>query len=669
MDNPTVFDFYEAFSRTLGWVTEAELQVLRHKRVAIAGAGGVGGLHLLTLTRLGIGAFHVADLDTFEQANFNRQAGAMMSTLGKAKVDVMAGMALDINPELDLRLFPAGVGEGNADDFLEGADLYVDALDFFAFEARIAVFAACARRGIPAITVAPLGMGAALINFLPGGMTFEDYFGFQGRPQLDRIVRFMVGLAPRAPHRRYLVDPHRMDLAHQRGPSTPMGVQLCAGVAGSEALKILLGRGGVLGAPHARTFDAYLNGYVHTWRPGGHRHPLNRLSIWLGNRFLAKAPAASQTSLAPPEGTLARILDEARWAPSGDNEQPWRFQVLSEHHVDVHYPGTAPDDLYNFDGRPALISLGCLAESLRLAASRFGWEMHWHYETHLQGGVLKVGFNPSGAPAKDPLCDFLRTRSVDRRHYLRRPLTPYQKMELEASLGPGFRVAWLESPALRWRASRVNAATGQLRLSIPETIGLHQRVIDWSNRFSPDRIPAQALGATPWGLLMMRWVMANARRARLALCGLPGGTLCEQVEMEWLPGLCSAAHFMVIQEGDPEEDRDASTLRAGMAVQRFWLTATRLGLALQPSVAALAFAYYGREGIPFSGVPSSLPRARKLADRFSRLCGEGRIQPEKVEFLGRIGVPVTASRPSRSMRRPLSSLELGPDPQASGPFA
>ena len=39
------------------------------------------------------------DLDTFELANFNRQAGAMMSTLGRPKVDVLAEMARDINPE------------------------------------------------------------------------------------------------------------------------------------------------------------------------------------------------------------------------------------------------------------------------------------------------------------------------------------------------------------------------------------------------------------------------------------------------------------------------------------------------------------------------------------------------------------------------------------------
>ena len=75
------FDYHEAFSRNLGWVTEAEQETLRNKRIAIAGMGGVGGSHLLTLTRLGIGAFNLADFDQFELANFNRQAGASVSHL------------------------------------------------------------------------------------------------------------------------------------------------------------------------------------------------------------------------------------------------------------------------------------------------------------------------------------------------------------------------------------------------------------------------------------------------------------------------------------------------------------------------------------------------------------------------------------------------------------
>ena len=67
----TTFVYEEAFSRNIGWITKAEQQILRKKRIAIAGMGGVGGVHLLTLARLGIGAFHIADLDVFETVNID----------------------------------------------------------------------------------------------------------------------------------------------------------------------------------------------------------------------------------------------------------------------------------------------------------------------------------------------------------------------------------------------------------------------------------------------------------------------------------------------------------------------------------------------------------------------------------------------------------------------
>ena len=171
------FDYDAAFARNLGWLTRSEQHTLRGKCVAIAGLGGVGGLYLLTLVRLGVGRFHLAEFDTFDLVNFNRQVGASLGSLGQPKLDVMVAMARDINPTLEFVNFSEGVNESNVDAFLTGIDLFVDGLDFFAFAARQTVFAQCARRGIPATTVAPIGMGAALLNFMPGKMSFADYFG------------------------------------------------------------------------------------------------------------------------------------------------------------------------------------------------------------------------------------------------------------------------------------------------------------------------------------------------------------------------------------------------------------------------------------------------------------------------------------------------------------
>ena len=289
-----LFRYDEAVARNIGWVTEAEQAALRGKRIAIAGVGGVGGVHLLSLARLGIGAFHVAEMDTFDLVNFNRQAGAMMSTLGRPKVDVMVEMARQINPELDIKVFGEGVNAGNLDAFLDGVDLYVDGLDFFAFQARRDTFNACHAKGVPAVTAAPLGMGTAVLSFLPGKMSFEEYFRLDGCDEDEMAVRFLLGLSPAMLQRGYLADPSRVDFAARRGPSTIAACQLCAGVTATEALKILLGRGEVLCAPWGFQFDAYRNRYIKTWRPWGNRNPVQQIGLFVARRQLRAMKAAKR---------------------------------------------------------------------------------------------------------------------------------------------------------------------------------------------------------------------------------------------------------------------------------------------------------------------------------------------------------------------------------------
>ena len=282
------FDYDTAFASNLGWLTRPEQRTLRGKCVAIAGLGGAGGLHLLTLVRLGVGRFHLAEFDTFELGNFNRQVGASLSSVGRPKLEVMGAMARDINPTVEIADFPEGVNESNVDAFLSGADLFVDGLDFFAIAARELVFAECARQGIPATTVGPIGMGAALLNFMPGKMSFTEYFGFDESIEEEKPLRFLIGLAPAMLHRRYLVDPSFVDLVSGRGPSTAMGCQICAGIAATEALKILIGRGRVLAAPRGVHFDAYRNKLISSWRPGGYRHPMQRTLFALARRQFAR---------------------------------------------------------------------------------------------------------------------------------------------------------------------------------------------------------------------------------------------------------------------------------------------------------------------------------------------------------------------------------------------
>ena len=193
-------------------------------------------------------------------------------------------MARDINPELQLTVFE-GVTEHNSTPFWMASICVSTGLISLLFRAQAGLSRLCAA-GIPATTVAPAGMGAALLNFLPGRMTFEEYFRWDGCSDDDMALRFLIGLSPAMLQRGYLVDPTAVDFKARKGPSTVMACDICAGMAATEALKILLHRGEVVTAPHGVHFDAYRNKLVRTWRPWGNRNPIQRLTLAVARRQL-----------------------------------------------------------------------------------------------------------------------------------------------------------------------------------------------------------------------------------------------------------------------------------------------------------------------------------------------------------------------------------------------
>ncbi len=279
MPQPGSFVYEKAFSRNIGWVTQGEQARLRSARIAIAGLGGVGGAHLLTLARLGIARFVISDFDDFDLHNMNRQAGAFMPHMGQSKISTLARMALDINPEIELRQFPEGVKPDNVDAFLDGVDVYVDGLDFFALPARRMVFAKCREKGIPVLTAAPLGIGVAFLYFSPTGMSAEDYFKWEGHAVQEQYARFIAGLSPAMMQRNYLVVPEAVNFQEKRGPSTVMACDMCAGVMGASVMKLLLGRGALRAAPWGMHFDVYHQRLKFTWRPFGNSNPLQQLLL------------------------------------------------------------------------------------------------------------------------------------------------------------------------------------------------------------------------------------------------------------------------------------------------------------------------------------------------------------------------------------------------------
>lgn len=270
-----------AFSRNLGLIATDEQQRLTAARIAVAGAGGVGGLHLLTLARIGIGNFNIADFDTFDTVNINRQYGAFVSTIGKHKGETLETMVKDINPFADVRLFRDGVTLQNLDDFLSGVDIYVDGIDFFEIDIRRAIFNRCREKGIIALTAAPLGFGATLQVFTPQGMTFDDYFSIHdGMEQLEKVAAFAVGLAPHPYHIKYL-DLSKVSMAKKRGPALALACTQASTLIATEVIKILTGKGTVRPVPAYLQIDLLRNKYTQGYLWLGGKNPFQALKRWI----------------------------------------------------------------------------------------------------------------------------------------------------------------------------------------------------------------------------------------------------------------------------------------------------------------------------------------------------------------------------------------------------
>lgn len=350
----------------------------------------------------------------------------------------------------------------------------------------------------------------------------------------------------------------------------------------------------------------------------------------------------------PPH--IERILNLARWAPSGDNTQPWRFEVVSESLIRIHAHDTREHCVYDLDGHASQIAHGALLETLVIAASGEGFrtEIRRLPESPEVAPIYQVALAADQAMTPDPLLASIERRVVQRRALSTRPLAPADKAAIMQSI-PGFQLVWFEGWPARWRLARFMFANAKNRLTMPEAYPTHRDVIEWNARFSDDRIPDQAVGVDPMTTRLMRWVMKSWRRVSFFNTWL-AGTYPPRLQLDLLPGLRCAAHFALLADKAPVGIDDY--VAGGRALQRLWLTATQRGLYLQPEMTPVIFSRYVREGRAFTQTDSVRTRASRLAVRMARW-----LEPDganRTLFMARLGYgrePV-----SRSLRKSVSQL-------------
>lgn len=127
------------------------LATLNKSRVAVFGAGGVGGYAIEALARSGVGAIDIIDNDTVSESNINRQIIALRSTIGLLKTEVVKKRVEDINPECKVTVYETFVLPENIDTFdFSKYDYVVDAID--TVSGKLAIIEKAYNEGVPVIS-------------------------------------------------------------------------------------------------------------------------------------------------------------------------------------------------------------------------------------------------------------------------------------------------------------------------------------------------------------------------------------------------------------------------------------------------------------------------------------------------------------------------------------
>ncbi len=201
---PAHFDrtqYLERTRRNRYWLGSEEAQMrLQNLRVGIAGLGGMGSNIAEILVRLGVGHIKIADPDTIEASNLNRQVIANQSTLGTKKALASARELQGITRDCEIVVYDDGITEQNAAEFVEELDILVDEIDVSPLRPHVWLHQAARKHHLPIYSGYIIGMGTHIYKFQGEEFTFEDFMqnreDMYDRPTLEFLLDRFYRPAP-----------------------------------------------------------------------------------------------------------------------------------------------------------------------------------------------------------------------------------------------------------------------------------------------------------------------------------------------------------------------------------------------------------------------------------------------------------------------------------------
>lgn len=249
----------KSLDRNRGFLSKEDQEKIIKSRVSIAGVGGDGGRLAVELARLGVSNFQLADPESFEFENLNRQEGSNYESIDKNKAMIIANEILKINPFANVTVFPDGVSESNISQFIDKSNLVIDETEMTLPELGVMIAQEARLQNIPVLMALNVGYGCQVTSFKPKGYTFEKKMGLKKDVNIDEIRGKEIGLHKWLAHIPSYVNYEvfqDVESGEISAPSLIQGVDSAASIGATEAIKHLTNKDPVY-APRMIVHDAY----------------------------------------------------------------------------------------------------------------------------------------------------------------------------------------------------------------------------------------------------------------------------------------------------------------------------------------------------------------------------------------------------------------------------
>jgi molybdopterin/thiamine biosynthesis adenylyltransferase len=642
-------------------ITATEQVQLANKKIGVIGLSVGQSVSLTLAMERGFGELRIADFDELDLSNINRIRTGVFN-LKIQKTVIVAREIAEIDPYLNVVCFEEGITEDNLDHFLTAngkLDLLIDECD--SFDIKINARTKAKALGIPVLME---GSDRGTIDIerfdlepnrpvLHGMVAHLDMEKFKSLTTMDEKIPYITavtGVETLSP--RMKASAVEIMGTISTWPQLASAVTYGGGITADLARKILLGNLSVSGRFFIDLDELISDPETRETATSTNETPAvlstAEIETFIATHRMAFDDAKEKVSVQ----VIEKLVEAAGKAPSGGNNQPWRWHYqdgLLHLFLEENIAKAYLDPQYI----SSYISLGSAIENLILAASTQNLFVNWHLTPQFAPKHL-AWFSFTTVEQQQEQSQKLAAQ-IDTRH-TNRKITPKAAIEPSAfqylsdlvSQTEHAKVKWVTDPDQLKALGMIATHTDLLRMFIPDA---HEDFIRREMRWnleevkeSEDGIGIHTLDLSNNDQIGIR-LLKDKKMIRF-LQQINGGAGFKRLTMTQFMS-ATAVGLITMPKGEIN-----SFLAGGMAAERLWLGATAIDIQIHPVNVPLIFFYK-------NSVEDSLPipveskaQLRHAEQQFKQLFAQS--DDEQAIFMFRMFK--ASSSPERTVRKSTSKI-------------